>query len=153
MTATRFVRSKCRINALCNAILAILNEYPELSVNAVATATGWTQSSFQRALESREQDSVIAERTGRASVKDLVAEYGMERNFEAIEALLDAIQVALDLQTMAEEELPGYEPPAVKEPKAKRTKKSAEVADVADDDYEGDFEPEEEEVEAEDAYL
>lgn len=144
---TRIVRSKVRIDNLCQAILQLMEAYPQLSTNALATAVGWTQSSFQRALESRDQAEATSGRAGRMSVSELVGELAMERNFEAVTQLLDAIEAALAIQTQPEEELPGYEPPTEKPAKAKRTKKSADSED--DDELaEDNSEPTEDDSEA-----
>ena len=131
----RQVRSKLRISLLVDAIVATLNQYPQLSINAVATAAGWTQSSFQRALESRPESAEIELRTDRLSVRDMVADLAMARDFDAVVVLLDAIEAITLLQTTEETELPGYvapQPKPVKEPKAKKAKATAEVAEGDD---------------------
>jgi hypothetical protein len=133
---TRIVRSKLRIDLLCQALIELLEAYPELSTNALATAVEWTQSSFQRSLESRGLEAATQDRTGRKSVSELVGEFGMARNFEAITQLLDAIETAAHLQYTPETELPGYEPPAEKPAKVKRAKK----AEAAEGDLEDDLE-------------
>lgn len=129
----RVVRSKARIAVLVDRIVEVMAKYPELSVNAVATAGGWTQSSFQRACQSRE---VVVPQAGRKSIENLVAEFGMARDFDAISNLLDSIEYIREAQTMeiAEEQVQEAEVPV------------ATDEDLSDDEDLGDDEDEDEEV-------
>lgn len=126
---TRVSRSKARITLLVNRIAEVAEQYPQLSVNALATAADWTQSSFQRASESREVE--LAPRTGSLNIAELLAQFAEVRNYEACDKLLDSIQYLKDGQTVEIEEEVG----TTEEAEAESTKED-EVEPIEEDEDE-----------------
>ena len=127
MTSTAVqTRTKTRINLLVERIIATLNDYPSLSINAVAVASEWTQSSFLRACESREIE--LPQREGRDSIEQLLAGYAKARDFDSITLLMDAVDHLVDAQTCDVIE-PEPEVKPVKEKKI--TKKEQKALDKA----------------------
>jgi hypothetical protein len=136
----RVSRTKARISLLVDRIAEVAIKYPELSVNALATAADWTQSSFQRAAESREV--TLAPRTGSLNVAELLAQFAEVRNYQACDELLDAIQYLKEAQTVEIEE------PEVPEDDSEVPEDDSEVTDEDDSEVtdEGDSEATEDDV-------
>jgi len=133
MTTPQITRTKTRIDLLVDRIIETLVSYPTLSINAVAVASSWTQSSFLRACESREIS--LPEREGRASIESLLSEYAKARDFDSITLLMDAVDHMVDAQTCFVEEPPAKEPaPKKVSKKAQKALDEAAAADEATDE-------------------
>jgi hypothetical protein len=129
----RVSRTKARISLLVDRIAEVAEKYPQLSVNALATAADWTQSSFQRAAESREV--TLTPRTGSLNVAELLAQFAEVRNYEACDELLDSIQYLKDGQTVEIEE-PEVEAPAEAEDADEDDLEATEASEDMEDDEE-----------------
>lgn len=119
------VRSKARIDMLIDGIVTFATKYPQLSSNTICVLAEWTQSSFNRAVESRGLEMPTRD-VKTVNVITLLGNYAQDQDYDAIKAFHEAKEELLACNTA---ELPEPEVEEVEEVESE----GDELEDVVDD--------------------